>query len=264
MLARNSSVSVSIYLLAAAVVAIGIGSLLVFGLFLWRGEFELVHLGLPWYGALLWDALLCLAFFAQHSIMVRKSFDAWLARFIPAYFHRAIYTVASGAVLLLLALCWQLSHTGVVVAGGAGRLVMRVVLLAAMAVFVWAIFSLREFDAFGVEAMLAHFRAKQPDFAPLTVRGPYRWIRHPFYSSGIVAIWACPALSADRLLFNVLFTIWMVAGAHLEERDLAVDFGDSYRAYQRQVPMLLPWRRPSAALDSSLSTPSPPGYRKAR
>jgi len=30
------------------------------------------------------------------------------------------------------------------------------------------------------------------------------------------------------------------AGAFLEERDLAVYFGDAYRRFQRQVPMLIP------------------------
>ncbi len=244
-LPRKASLGSSIYAIAAAVVVIGIGSLLVFGVFLWRGAFEVIHLDLRWYSALLWDAFLCLAFFAQHSIMVRKPFGTWLGRFVPAHFHRAIYTVASGAAVLLLTLCWQHSRIDVVVMGSAGRLLMPILLISVVAVFLWAILSLREFDAFGVQAMLAHFRAKQPDPAPLTVRGPYRWVRHPFYASGIVAVWACPTWSADRLLFNVLFTLWMVAGAYLEERDLVADFGDTYRAYQRQVPMLVPWRRPA-------------------
>jgi protein-S-isoprenylcysteine O-methyltransferase Ste14 len=49
----------------------------------------------------------------------------------------------------------------------------------------------------------------------------------------------------DRLLFNVLWTVWMVAGTRWEEKDLAGEFGDDYRSYQRTVPMLLPWRGPA-------------------
>jgi len=74
------------------------------------------------------------------------------------------------------------------------------------------------------------------------VRGPYRWVWHPLYLCVLVLIWASLELTADRLLFNVLWTAWMVVGAILEERDLLADFGEVYRDYQRKVPMLIPWR----------------------
>ena len=80
---------------------------------------------------------------------------------------------------------------------------------------------------------------------PLAIRGPYRWVRHPLYSLFVVMLWTFPDLTADRLLFNVLFTAWIVLGSVLEERDLAREFGDPYRTYQSQVPMLVPWRRPA-------------------
>jgi protein-S-isoprenylcysteine O-methyltransferase Ste14 len=55
-------------------------------------------------------------------------------------------------------------------------------------------------------------------------------------------------VSADRLLFNVLWTAWIVAGTVLEEADLTAEFGDAYRAYRRDVPMLLPLPKPAARL----------------
>jgi protein-S-isoprenylcysteine O-methyltransferase Ste14 len=76
------------------------------------------------------------------------------------------------------------------------------------------------------------------------VRGAYRWVRHPFYACILVLVWSCPELTADRLVFNLLWTAWIVLGAALEERDLAADFGDAYRRYRRRVPMLVPWRGP--------------------
>ena len=57
----------------------------------------------------------------------------------------------------------------------------------------------------------------------------------------LVLLWACPDVTADRLLLNGLFTGWIVVGSRLEERDLVREFGDAYRDYQRKVPMLLPW-----------------------
>lgn len=56
----------------------------------------------------------------------------------------------------------------------------------------------------------------------------------------IVLFWSCPLLTADRLLFNILWPIWVVIGTILEERDLADDFGEPYRDYQATVPMLVP------------------------
>jgi protein-S-isoprenylcysteine O-methyltransferase Ste14 len=57
-------------------------------------------------------------------------------------------------------------------------------------------------------------------------------------------IWSYPDLTADRLLFSVLFTVWIIVGTVLEERDLVADYGEVYRNYQRAVPMLVPYRRP--------------------
>ena len=61
----------------------------------------------------------------------------------------------------------------------------------------------------------------------------------------LLMIWSYPVLTADRLLFNVLWTLWIVLGAVLEERDLVADFGDDYREYQRTVPMLVPVKAPA-------------------
>ena len=62
----------------------------------------------------------------------------------------------------------------------------------------------------------------------------------------IVLFWSYPSLTADRLLFNILWTIWIAIGTILEERDLVDDFGDTYRDYQTNVPMLVPHSFPPA------------------
>jgi len=58
----------------------------------------------------------------------------------------------------------------------------------------------------------------------------------------MLVLWTNLDVTADRLLLSVMWTIWIWVGAVLEERDLVAEFGDVYRAYQRQVPMLVPWR----------------------
>ena len=233
-------------------VLIGGLSLLGFGLALATGPFQVVSLGFSPPNALAWDAALCLVFFVQHSVMVRRGFRARLAQNVPAHYHGALYSIASGVALFLLLLLWQ--HTGIELYSveGALRLVLRGLFVLAGVVFLWAIRALGSFDTFGVEPLRSHLRgAPEPVVLPLAIRGPYRFVRHPLYSLFLVLLWAAPDVTADRLLFNGLFTAWLVVGTLLEERDLVDQFGEDYRAYQRQVPMLVPWRGAAAVVGSA-------------
>ena len=57
----------------------------------------------------------------------------------------------------------------------------------------------------------------------------------------ILMIWSYPDVTSDRLLFNVLWTVWIVIGSCFEEIDLIAEFGDAYLEYQKRVPMLIPF-----------------------
>jgi protein-S-isoprenylcysteine O-methyltransferase Ste14 len=66
----------------------------------------------------------------------------------------------------------------------------------------------------------------------------------------LVLIWSYPEMTMDRLLFQVLWSAWILLAARLEEADLLAEFGDAYRAYCREVPLIAPWprhRRPGAS-----------------
>ncbi|HWQ55592.1 MAG TPA: isoprenylcysteine carboxylmethyltransferase family protein [Bryobacteraceae bacterium] len=233
--------AISAAAVAIITAVIGFGSFAVFGVFLWQGGLDLVDLGLGRHSALAWGAALCLVFFLQHSGMVRKSFRRRLVRFVPVHYHGVLYTIASGAALLLLSLGWQATNVNVLVLAGPVRWLPRALVLGCVAGIVWGFRALGNFDAFGISALLTHSHGELPRPAQLAIRGPYCRVRHPFYFFSIVLIWATPVLSLDRLLFNVLFTVWIAIGARWEERDLVAELGDAYRAYQGRVPMLFPW-----------------------
>ena len=235
------------FAVAAVTTIAGLGSLSLFILFLAAEGLDLVDFRMGPLVALAWDALLCLVFFAQHSGMVRRPFRDLVSRVLPVPYYGAVYTVASAAALVLLSVCWQPSHVILAVLEGPAQWITRTLLLASLAGFLWGILALKDFDAFGVDGILSRARGQPPRAALLTIRGPYRWVRHPFYFSAILALWAAPVLSADRLLLNAFFTVWIAVGTKLEERDLVREFGQTYSEYQRQVPMLLPWRRPAPA-----------------
>jgi len=215
-------------------------SLLALGLFLFHGSFGLMDLSMNDTGSLVFNAFLSALFFAQHSGMVRKRFRHWLARSIGKEFHGALFTIASGMVLLMVIIFWQKTPVMLFSAQGMMRWLIRSVYFLIIAGFTWGACSLQPFDPMGLTPIANRLRGKASAPMQLTFRGPYRWVRHPLYLFAILIIWASPDITADRLLLNFLWTAWIIAGAFLEERDLASYFGAAYRTYQRKTPMLIP------------------------
>lgn len=229
-------------MIIALAVLIGDGALIAFLIFVFAGPPGFLDLGLDQREILWFDAGLSLLFFIQHSGMVRNSFRRWITMFIPKEYDRAIYAIASGVVLLAVTVCWQETTHSFQAPDGIFRWSLRAVYWLSMLGFGWGVFSLKLFDPCGVLPLIGLLREKKPKQMSFAVRGAYLWVRHPIYLFQILAIWSYPALQADRLLFNWLWTIWIVIGAFLEERNLAAEFGETYREYQRQVPMFIPWR----------------------
>ncbi|HVP78197.1 MAG TPA: isoprenylcysteine carboxylmethyltransferase family protein [Thermodesulfobacteriota bacterium] len=215
-------------------------SLLVFMIFLFVGSLNILDMRLDESGVLWLDAGLSLLFFIQHSGMVRKPFRRWLSRFIPEEYAGAIYAIVSGIVLLFVILLWQVSTQTVMTPSGLFRWSLRAVFLLSLLGFYWGAKALRFFDPFGLKPIFNRLRGRNPKPMPIAVAGPYRWVRHPLYLFIILMFWSCPDLTRDRLLFNLLWTVWIVIGSYFEEIDLVVEFGDPYREYQRNVPMLVP------------------------
>jgi len=235
-LARQSIALVM--LLAAAV--IGSASLITFTVFLYSGSLDWVDLDIGEVELLLIDALLSLAFFLQHSGMVRKPFRRYLGSLIPLHYQGAVYTITSGLVLSVFVVFWQGSDRIVLeVHGPAGEIIHSLFFLSILGMC-WGLWALRSVDMFGFDPVIRNLRDRSSLPTPFTVQGPYRWVRHPLYLFLIVLFWSCPTITSDRLLFNVLWTIWVIVATTLEERDLVADFGDAYRDYQAKVPMLLP------------------------
>lgn len=76
----------------------------------------------------------------------------------------------------------------------------------------------------------------------LVTGGPYRWVRHPFYSSVTLFILANSLAAANWFLSltGVLFFILIVIRTREEEKHLLARFGDEYRNYMRQTGRFLP------------------------
>ncbi|WP_041673745.1 methyltransferase family protein [Sulfuricella denitrificans] len=71
----------------------------------------------------------------------------------------------------------------------------------------------------------------------------HRYVRHPWYSFGLVLIWTRD-MNAAMLLSGMMMTAYFIIGSRLEEKKLVVYHGDAYRCYMERVPGLipLPWK----------------------
>ncbi len=62
----------------------------------------------------------------------------------------------------------------------------------------------------------------------------------PLLLGFVIAFWAAPIMTLDRLAIAVLLTVYIVTALVFEEHDLIATFGDEYRRYQQSVPRLFP------------------------
>ena len=77
----------------------------------------------------------------------------------------------------------------------------------------------------------------------LVTTGPYRWIRHPLYTTGAALLLAIGLMAANWFILllglGALASLRMVV-IPLEERELLRKFGDAYRAYMHRTGRLWP------------------------
>jgi protein-S-isoprenylcysteine O-methyltransferase Ste14 len=76
----------------------------------------------------------------------------------------------------------------------------------------------------------------------LVMHGPYRWVRHPLYSTASLGLVALSLLAANwfMLLMIVLIITMLPALAIKEEAQLIEKFGNAYREYMKQTGRFLP------------------------
>jgi len=76
----------------------------------------------------------------------------------------------------------------------------------------------------------------------LVTKGPYRWVRHPFYTTVILS-WIGLSLLLASWLFPVLmavFVLYLILRTPMEEANLSKRFGEDYRAYMQRTGSFLP------------------------
>ena len=76
----------------------------------------------------------------------------------------------------------------------------------------------------------------------LVTTGPYRWVRHPLYTSAVLITVAYSVVAANWffLVTGCLAILLLVIRTRKEEENLIARFGDDYRRYMQRTGRFLP------------------------
>ena len=77
----------------------------------------------------------------------------------------------------------------------------------------------------------------------LVTKGPYRWVRHPLYSTGLALLVSIGLMTASWLILaftTAAFLLFRFLIVPMEEQQLLLKFGDDYRAMMNRTGRFLP------------------------
>jgi protein-S-isoprenylcysteine O-methyltransferase Ste14 len=191
--------------------------------------------------ALLFDVGLVVAFALQHSVMARASFKERWVRILHPSMERSTYVLATGLFLLPLLVLWQPLPTVLwAVHEPLARGMVTGVAVLGWAYLFLASFAINHFELFGLQQVWRGFRGELPAPAPFRERWMYRIDRHPIMTGFLIGLWVTPEMTLGHLVLAAALSLYIVVGVHFEERALRRQLGETYEAYRRRVPAVVP------------------------
>jgi protein-S-isoprenylcysteine O-methyltransferase Ste14 len=184
---------------------------------------------------------LIILFGVQHSVMARPWFKRRWTRLVPSVLERSTYVLLTSATLILIYVLWQpLTLTVWRVDAAWLQLMLWVIFAAGFLIVLLSTFMTDHFDLFGLRQVYLSFTGRVYQHPKFKVVVFYRLVRHPLYTGMFIALWATPHMTLGHLLFAGGLTVYVVLAVGWEEEDLVEILGDSYRAYQQEVPLFIP------------------------
>jgi methanethiol S-methyltransferase len=187
--------------------------------------------------------VLWIAWCTLHSTLVSLSLTEPLRTRFPyaSRYYRIVYNTVSVMTLApVLLYTFSLRGTPIFSWQGPWRFVQIALTVTALTFF---LAGARHYDLFQFLGLRQLKDEKAcsvlTDDCSLDTSGILGLVRHPWYTGGILIIWARP-LDTSAILTNLVLTGYFVVGTRLEERKLTAQFGKEYADYQQRVSMFLP------------------------
>jgi methanethiol S-methyltransferase len=180
-------------------------------------------------------------YFGLHSLLASLTLKRWVAHRHGWWMRGYRLFFNTVAVLLLvppLALTYADPGPWLWRWCGLGWWVANALAVMALSGFVW---SLRWYDGeefLGLRQWRANLRVAE-DQERFRLSPLHRYVRHPWYSLGLVLVWTRD-MNLALLVSAVVITLYFIIGSRLEERKLLVYHGEVYERYRRRVPGLVP------------------------
>ena len=189
----------------------------------------------------LFYALLWLSFGAAHTLLASPPGRRWL-ELVAGPAHRLVYNLLASVHLgVVLGAGWRLLHGfPAFTLPAVVRPLLALIFLAGLVILAVAgrSYDLARFAGF------AQLRRWVPDSAlateGLATGGMNARVRHPLYLGVLLMLWG-GSTTLFALATAVCGTVYILVGIRFEEDKLLRLYGDSYTAYRKHVPKLLPW-----------------------
>ncbi len=189
--------------------------------------------------ALLWS---CWCF--MHSFLLSNWFISHIRLRLNRRFawYRICFNIIS-LVTLVPVIFYQLSFKGIIIFEWSGPWRLMQICLMLYGSYMFYV-GRKRYDLpffLGIRQARSYLAGNPPE--PMPFHADYQGgIRHPWYSGSIAMVIASGALTDITLASKSVLICYLVIGTFLEELKLVENIGSPYIEYQKNIPMLFPWR----------------------
>jgi protein-S-isoprenylcysteine O-methyltransferase Ste14 len=194
------------------------------------------------------------AYYFLHSLLAAENVKRLLMkRLISERYYRLAYNIIFLVLLGLLAVWFFNMEKRPLLPRGAYLVVPGLLFLITGGV--WIVKSLTTYGLNEFSGLLQLKENRTAVIPKLKFMGLNALVRHPLLFGTLLIFLGIFLLSPTNaaLVLAAISIVYIFIGARLEERKLEQQFGEAYRLYRQNVPMLIPFRKRRRRTDDSFS-----------